>query len=386
MVDKKKYVFISSMSAPYQVKFCYALQEYFDAEFWFYVKREANRPIWWQIDLKDKCKIMSDSFKIKKIKKIPDFGYVSIKMIIDLIKFKPDIVVFHGFMAWHVFGVIVAHMLKAKVAVMTEPARYALVTEEQTGETLLTKENAKKTLKLVHFLFNKVDLYIGMGLSAKKQLIEEFQFEENKVISLPYPQDIEGYYNHPIRIKKPNDKFTLLFANRLVERYHPLMALAIYKVIKENYPSVTLHMNNEGSLRSACVNYITDNNLKDVTFLDQIASWDDMHLCYKMADILILPCGYSNGNGSIIEAKASGMGLVISDRINNIQRHSIDNVNCFICELSVDAFVQAIRKYLDNPQLLVEHGISGRKMVEYKRNDNMAKLYYDVFSQHGFID
>lgn len=129
MNGKKKYVFISSMASPYQVKFCYALQSYFDTEFWFYVKRETNRPLWWEVDLGDKCIILSDAIKFIKIKNVPDFGYMSIKMIYRLIQTKPDIVVFGGFMPWHVFGVFIAKLINAKVAIMTEPAR--LVNSEE---------------------------------------------------------------------------------------------------------------------------------------------------------------------------------------------------------------------------------------------------------------
>lgn len=56
--DKPKYLFISNMASPYQIKFCDALQTYFNAEFWFYVRREDHRPSWWEIDLGDNCKII----------------------------------------------------------------------------------------------------------------------------------------------------------------------------------------------------------------------------------------------------------------------------------------------------------------------------------------
>ena len=106
----------------------------------------------------------------------------------------------------------------------------------------------------------------------------------------------------------------------------------------------------------------------------------------KKSDILVLPCVYSNGNGTIIEARASGMAIVMSDQINNTQKHSIHNENCFICELTVDAFVDGISKYLDNPQLIKKHGELSRKLVEYKRNDNVAKQYYEMYKAHGFTN
>jgi hypothetical protein len=80
---KEKYLFISNMASPYQVKFCYALEEYFETEFWFYVHIDETRPDWWKIPLGDKCKIMNYSGKI------PFLGYFSIGLFIELIRSKP---------------------------------------------------------------------------------------------------------------------------------------------------------------------------------------------------------------------------------------------------------------------------------------------------------
>ena len=55
---KKKYVFISNIASPYQVKLCYSLQKYFNAEFWFYEYIDNTRPEWWKIPLGNKCKIL----------------------------------------------------------------------------------------------------------------------------------------------------------------------------------------------------------------------------------------------------------------------------------------------------------------------------------------
>lgn len=85
-MDKKKLAFISNIASPYQVKFCYALQQYFDAEFWFYEYVGSERPQWWKIPLGDKCKIMKLSGKFPKV------GYYSFGVFIDLIRFNPDII------------------------------------------------------------------------------------------------------------------------------------------------------------------------------------------------------------------------------------------------------------------------------------------------------
>ncbi|MFL2105207.1 glycosyltransferase family 4 protein [Desemzia sp. FAM 23991] len=376
---KKKYLFISNMASPYQVKFCYSLQKYFDAEFWFYEQVNETRPKWWKIPLGKKCKVMKASGQLPKI------GYFSFGLFIDLFRFKPDIVILGGFLQWNVLVFNLLKILGIKVAIMSEPLRYVTHDDEKSTE-LISKKNSPRNIKLIKKLFNKADLYIGMGAIAKKQLIEEFEFPEDKVVNLSYPQDIEDYYSHPLREKKKGDTITLLFANRLVERYQPLMALEVFRNISKKYPHVKMLMNAEGALKKECIKFIEKNNLENVEFLDKIDSWNKMPLIYKKSDILILPCVYSNGNGTIIEARASGMGLVLSNQINNIQRHSKHEENCFICELNVDDFVNAVSMYIENVELLKKHGILSRKLVEYRRNDNTAQEYFETFKEYGLVD
>src|SRR5690606_16148889 len=100
---------------------------------------------------------------------------------------------------------------------------------------------------------------------------------------------------------------------------------------------------------------------------------------YKKADILILPATYSNGNMTITEAKASGMGLVLSDRINSVTKNNKSDMNCFVCDLNIDEFVSAVEKYILNPDLLCIHGRMSRDMVMERRNSVTAKYYHDLF-------
>ena len=218
--------------------------------------------------------------------KLPKLGYFSFGLLLDMLRFKPDIVVLGGFMKWHVLVLYFAKLLGSKVAVMSEPLRY-VINDDQGSTDLITKENSSRKINLMKKLFKKIDLYIGMGEVAKKQFLEEFDFPKDKVTSLPYPQDIEEYYNHPLRDKKFGEPITLLFANRLVERYQPLLTLEVFRRLSLKYSNVKMLMNAEGSQKEQCVEFIEKNNLTNVEFLDKIDSWNNMHLIYKQSDILI---------------------------------------------------------------------------------------------------
>ena len=58
MKHRKKLVYISSIAVPHQINFCNALQDYFDARFWFYEKPDRTRGAWWHVNLGNYCKIL----------------------------------------------------------------------------------------------------------------------------------------------------------------------------------------------------------------------------------------------------------------------------------------------------------------------------------------
>jgi glycosyltransferase involved in cell wall biosynthesis len=378
-MKKKKLVFISNMASPYQVKFCYALQEFFDAEFWFYVRREPDRPKWWEIPLGDKCKVMSRTGYMPKV------GYYALDVFSDLDKFRPDVILLGGFMNWHWLVMKWARRNNSKVVFMSEILRDTKH-DHDASSSLMTRENSPQKIRAIRKIFGGADLYIGMGDTASKQFSEELGFPAEKIDMLSYPVDIDDYFAFSRILKAPDDPCTLLFANRLIARYQPLLALEIYKELSKRHPNLYIKLNNEGPLKSECESYIKKHGLKKASFLKDIDSWDDMKYIYMNADIFVLPATYSNGNLSIMEAGASGMGVVISEKINHMEEEMIDGYNCFIRKPETGEFIKCIEEYIKNPELLLRHGKNSKKLIEKQRNYYLAETYYNMFLKHGLLD
>lgn len=374
---KQRLVFIGNIASPYQVKLCYALEEYFDAEFWFYEHLDQNRPDWWKIPLGDKCQVLKHS------KWFPKIGYLSLGLIPELIRFKPDVILLGGFMAGHAVIVRIAKLFGIKTVVMSEPLR-PLQNDDDPSDKLTNPEDNPYKTRLLHWMFKDADLYFGMGTVAVEQFKNQLGFNPDKVVHATYAQDIDAYFDHGLRRKQPGDTFKLLFANRLVERYQPLLVLEAYRNLSKRY-SLELYLNHSGQQLEACKTYIAEHDLKNVHFLNEIRAWDEMPKVYEQADILILPATYSNGNGTIIEARASGMGVVISHQINNVSHHSVDGKNCYMCDVTVESIEQGIEQYLEHPERLIEHGMLSRELVKFHRNDVTAKGYYDTLRAKQII-
>lgn len=375
---KQRLVFITNIAAPYQVKFCYALQEHFDTEFWFYEQLTERRPDWWKVPLGDRCRVLTDS------RFIGSLNYVSFDVFRQLNRFKPDIILLAGFTPLHSLILRFAKRKGSKVVVLSEPIR-DVNGEDNASDKLLERVNAKWKTRLLHHMFAGADLIFGMGQVARDQFVREFAFADSQVVNAPYPIDIETYFSHPLRIKRAGDPIRILFANRLIDRYQPLVALEAYRRLKRDYPNLSLALNRDGHLYEACRDYIAAHELKDISFLEDIDAWDNMHLVYRNADILILPATYSNGNITIIEACASGMGTVVSRRVDNVSRHLKEGENCFKCDPTATSLEAALRNYLDAPELLEIHGALSKQHVEHRRNDNTALTYRNLIVQAHHI-
>jgi len=359
-----KLVFISNMAAPYQVKFCYALQNYFNAEFWFHVYLEPDRPDWWKIELGEKCKILGNVvFKGSR-------RYLSLDIIKELNRFDPDIVVLGGFaLASYIVSYYWSKLHRKKVVMFTEVSRNRRGVVRRSGSFT----------RFVKFLYKDIDAILTSAIEGTEQFRDVFGFGD-RVCTAQYPSDIDEHVKHPLR--KEKDAYVYLYANRLTPIYNPILAIEIFNVVQKRYPGSTMLMNASGELFDECRSRIRELGLTSkIEFLEQITSWNDLHEVYRASDILILPAVFSAGNFTVIEAMASGMGIVVSNKVLGSGVDHIENgKNGFICDPNVDDFVKAIDIYNENPILLRTHATANREIVKKYSTAQTAVLWHELLS------
>jgi glycosyltransferase involved in cell wall biosynthesis len=365
MTRMPKLLFISSIAVPHQVKFCYALQNYFNAEFWFYEMPDRTRGAWWRVDLGANCKLLND---VLFFKSSPMEGkYWAMGLIKKLNECNPDIVMLGGFsIPSNLSAYFWAKKNGKKTIVFTERSR------NQQG--VLRKRGL--TWFLLRWLYRDVDMVMTSAEDAVKQFRDEFGFGE-KVIAGRYAADLEAYFHHPLREAKP--AYTYLFANRMTMIYNPVGAIEIFARVLAKYPNSRLLMNAAGELGESCREKIAELKLGcAVEFLSEIQSWDQLHRVYEKSDILILPANFSNGNYTILEAMASGMGVVVSDRVLGMGGMLENGLNCFKCEPTTDAFLSRIDIYISNPQLFNLHASINRPLVKPLAVEGTAKFFAEA--------
>lgn len=350
MMGRKKLIYVSSIAVPHQVKFCEALQDYFDAGFWFYEYPDRTRGAWWRVDLGGHCKVLERVL-------FPKSGslegrYLALGLTNELQRFDPDIVMLGGF---SIPGNYLAYRWARRRGKKT------IVFSERSRDVNGVLRKRGLAWRLLHWLYRDVDMVMVNADDTVTQFRDEFGFGD-RVVAGRYAADLDAYFDHPIREAKP--AYTYLFANRMTEIYNPIGAIEIFAAVRARYPGSRLVMNAAGELGEQCRTRIAELGIGDsVEILTNLKSWSDLHKVYARCDILILPANFSNGNASILEAMASGMGVVVSDRVLGMGKIVEDEKNGFSCEPTTAAFLNRIERYIQQPQLFRVHAEINRQLV-----------------------
>lgn len=362
---KKKLVFISDIAAPQQIKFCNALQNHFNARFWFYESPERTRGRYWKIELGDFSQIIERVWFRKS--GLFEYRYYAPDLSKMLYQFNPDIVMIGGFSRpSNYFAYRWAKRNNKHAVVFTERSRDR-------------KGNIRKFgiyWYIIRFLYRNIDLIIVSDDDIINQFKIEFKFGD-KVIAGRYAADLEQYFEHPFR--KAKDRYVFLFPNRLIEIYNPIFAVKIFEKIYKKYPKSVMLMNTSGDLLTNVKELITSLQLENnVQFLTELKTWESLYEVYRNSDIMILPAKFSNGNFSILEAMASGMGIVISENILGVGKMIKDGVNGYRCSLDLDEFIIRIENYIQDPILFKKHAEINKNLVEPLSIDGTAKYFFEL--------
>lgn len=343
------------------------MQEFFETEFWFYSANLSNRAGWWNIELGKKCLILPKVY-FKKSGRYFTFSHLS-----KLRRNNPDIVMIGGLsIPANYIAYLWAKRNKKKVVLFTERSR------DHEG-------NLRKYdffWKILRFAYRKIDLVMVSADDAKKQFQDEFRFG-SKVVTAQYPSDLDAYFKHKVRSKKEGNVYTLLFANRLTEIYDPLMAIDVFFELHQKFPNVKMEMNAVGELRGDCEKQINLLGIQEkVKFLDDIQSWDELNEIYQAADIMFLPARFSNGNFTILEAMASGMGIVISENVLGVGELINDGINGFKCFHEKQEYLRRILEYILNPDNFAVHSEINKAKVTPLGMAETAKMYNNLFKEN----
>ena len=364
-MKKFSLVICTNIAAPYEVKLAPYLSRYFKLTYVYHSQKGAWRPEYWKVDMP--CMFKRATGPILRL----GSRYLSLGLFFDLMRAKPDVVIADDFFNPLSFICFMwAKLFGKTIFIRSETLR--------TANLYLIKSDRR--VKLANRLYRNIDGVLAVSQSAKDQLSCVLPDLSARIFVLQGPIDIEAHLGHRPRCLTASGA-TLLFANSLQANYGPLVAIEVLRNVRLKFPSTKLIMNGVGPMRSECERLALSLGLKEaVEFTDQVQSWDELPDIYETADILILPATHSNGNASVLEAMASGMGIVVSDVIVYTSDFVRQNRG-FVVRPTVEDFSEAVETYLKHPDLILKDAMINREAVQHRRFEPCASRYQHVIAR-----
>jgi hypothetical protein len=70
----------------------------------------------------------------------------------------------------------------------------------------------------------------------------------------------------------------------------------------------------------------------------------------------------------------------MSNLIHNTDEYAINEVNCYVSELSVNSFVRCCSKYIEEKGLITKHGELSKKLVANRSIEKTASIYAEIIN------
>lgn len=277
---------------------------------------------------------------------------------------KPDVVIVGGY--YHLT------MLFAIFWALIHNVPYIINTESH----FLTKRNIFKLFTkklLLSLIIKRASAYLPTGKYAGKYLIY-YGADREKIFYFPNTPDVEYFIKESDEYRKKKKEikrelgiengFILLYIGRLVKEKGLFTLLKAFKEIKKNYKDLALLLVGDGILKDSLKRYLKNNKIEDVYFTGSVPN-KEIPRYYAISDIFVLPSFYEPWGVVVNEAMASGLPIILSDKVGSGGDLLKEGENGFSYK-SDDSkeLTSCIEKFIKNPKMILEMGNQSRKIIK----------------------
>jgi glycosyltransferase involved in cell wall biosynthesis len=141
----------------------------------------------------------------------------------------------------------------------------------------------------------------------------------------------------------------VLFVGRFADGKRPWLAVEAFENVLERVPDAELYLCGDGGLRDELETKVAELGIGDsVTFLGHVP-YDEMPKVYRSGDVLVLPSRAEGVPRTVLEAMASGLGVVVSEleHVKPVLGERDSVVDVTDREATADAIVSGLRVTVD---------------------------------------
>ena len=204
--------------------------------------------------------------------------------------------------------------------------------------------------------------------------------QEIKII--PNGVDIDYFYPTPLRREQPlSQAFIIISTSRLIKRKGIEQLIEAFAKLKKSHPASKLIMAGDGDLRDKL--FEAARGIPGIEFLGNQPK-DKLAELYRAADVFVLPSEAEGMSNSLLEAMASGLGVVLSRAAAPAEL--IGPENAIVLERNdSDSICTALLELARRLEFLREmKAANHRKAIEFSWQ-NTAREYLKIYAENNPI-
>jgi len=223
-------------------------------------------------------------------------------------------------------------------------------------------------------LMKRSDALIAVSMYTRKELIELYDVDEQKIHVIYNGVDVQKFKPHGDRfclrreLELEENRKIVLCVGRLYHRKGLTTLLQSISKVVQKFEDVRFVISGKGFKKSEANLRGWAEKLKIGNYVTFLGYFPDEKLpdLYAASDIFVLPALYENFPFAILEAQSTGLP-VISTKVGGIPEFLTNNKNGLLVEPGdPEQLAQGIMILLQDSELAEEFGRRGRRLVEEK--------------------
>ena len=319
-----------------------------------------------------KFNVLKDRKKLAKPQYGSGYTALSPKVILPLLKYKPDLIITSSFGLWTILALIFKPFGRWRIVIAYEGSA--------PGVDFL---NSPLRLGIRKLMVRAADAYITNSKAGKAYLIDFLKAESQRVFAHPYEvpaaKSLLNYQTENKVETLPLKKPVFLFVGRVIPRkgLHLLLEACLF-LKKQGYENYTLLIVGDGEQRPELEAFCQKYQLHGCVQWTGQVDYQDVNSYFQAADVFILPTVEDTWGVVTLEVMLFGKAVLCSVGAGSSEL-VINGENGYVFDPhQPEKLAQLMQKFINEPDLAQEMGEQSRQMIAAYTPEKAAKFLAEV--------
>ncbi len=302
------------------------------------------------------------------------FIVVSPSIIGYLLEFRPQVVFPQAFSLWTVIVALLKPLMRWKIAIIYDGSSPNTDFRDSSFRTFVRRV-------LVRF----ADAFVSNSNAGQQYLIEALNVPEDKIFTRTYlvpdagalMKRLEGTESPNLELKRP----IFLYVGRITSRKGIKTLLEACAILKnQGYVDYSLLIIGKGDQREELEDFIKERNFEEQVTWAGWVEYGSLGSYFQQADVFVFPTFEDVWGMVVPEAMVFGKPVLCSNGAASCELIAEGENGYIFDPRDSQGLAEAIRRFLDNPDLIKSMGERSRELIAQKTPETAAQAYVEVTS------